>query len=157
MIRYLTSAYNKNNIMRPSTSHNLKYIMTNVTASPEELKTWNKLLSQCINFKIKFQRRVLTCHLLRKLKEANVGTNDVEHYLKRQRINDHWKSCKRRAMMQAKIKHALFEQEKSRAKYTRAEKYLNRRWGQNQVVMGPFHKLMQEEIEIIWKQGHREK
>ena len=48
LIQYITSAYNKNNTMRPSTSHNLKYIMTNVTASPEELKTWNKLLNQCI-------------------------------------------------------------------------------------------------------------
>ena len=126
--------------------------MLNVTVT-YETDLWKNLLVKCLNSKIKFQRRVLTVHLLRKLKEANVGTNDVEHYLKRQKLNDHWKSVKRRAMMQAKIKHALFEQEKSRAKYTQAEKYINRRWGQNQVVMGPFHKLMQEEIEYIWEKG----
>ena len=105
--------------MRPRTCHNLSSIMLNVTVS-HETDLWKNLLVKCLNSKIKFQRRVLTVHLLRKLKEANVGTNDVEHYLKRQKLNDHWKSVKRRAMMQAKIKHALFEQ-----RLEKLRKYVN--------------------------------
>ena len=139
--------------MRPSTSHRIKTLTSNVTVSPAELSLWNKLMGLTINSKVKVTKRVLTVNLLKTLKEKNIGTNEIEHHLKNKSWNNHWSSKMRKCMLNVKIDHANVELSKARSIFSRQYKHLIGRWGHNNVISSRFKQLMQNEVEYYWESG----
>ena len=139
--------------MRPSTSHRIKTLTSNVTVSPAELSLWNKLMGLTLNSKVKVTKRVLTVNLLKTLKEKNIGTNEIEHHLKNKSWNNHWSSKMRKCMLNVKIDHANVELSKARSIFSRQYKHLIGRWGHNTVISSRFKQLMQNEVEYYWESG----
>ena len=93
--------------------------------------------------------------LLEKLKHKNVGTNQVEHFVKKVedvKLRDHM----RRAMMGCKIKNAYECEEKVKSKFDKSFKYVKRKVGQNMEFFVEYKKIMQGEAEYAWNEG-REK
>ena len=93
--------------------------------------------------------------LLEKLKHRNVGTNQVEHFVKKiedVKLRDHM----RRAMMGCKIKNAYECEETVKSKFDKSFEYVKRRFGQDMEFFDEYKKIMQGEAEYAWKEG-REK
>ena len=93
--------------------------------------------------------------LLEKLKHKNVGTNQVEHFVKKiedEKLKDHM----RRAMMGCKIKNAYECEEKMKSKYEKNFDYVKRKFGQDVGFFNEYRKIMQGEAEYAWNVG-REK
>ena len=124
-----------------------------MTVSPAELKLWNKLMVITVNSKLKVTKRVLTVKLLQKLKDRNIGTNEIEYHLKYQRMNKHWISEMRRSMLNVRLRNAQVELAKSRTIFDRQIKELSRRWGHYTTIFGHFRQIMQGEIRYFWGNG----
>ena len=143
--------------MKPTTSHNIDQIFAtwNVTAS-QESSLWNKIMKETLNLNIKVCKRSLTVLLLKKLHHKQVGTPDVENFLKNNVRVNYVKRAMRRNMMKVKMIDATFEMQKIKKKFQARMEYLQRRWGQNKEILKDFKEIMQREIEEIWETG-REK
>ena len=62
--------------MLPEAVHKLNDITSNVTPS-EEGEKWNKILKQCFGLKMKITKCHSTVLLLKKLRNADIGTNEI--------------------------------------------------------------------------------
>ena len=100
----------------------------------------------------KFTMTVLT---LKKLYSKSLGTDCVEKFVKKE-CNE--KDSKERIkivrrIMMTKIKDAERKEGGGKKEYRRLQDYLERRWGQNNIIMARMKELMQEEVRRVWKAG----
>ena len=120
---------------------------------------WTSKMKQCINSKIKFTRAHSKVLLLSKLKQRNIGTGDVECFL-RKLTNEKLKTGSRNALMRQKILDASREKQHYSNQYKAGLRYLNRRWGQFASVVAGFNRVLQEETVAEWeriREKHRKK
>ena len=69
--------------MRPTAVHSITQLFTcNVTASPE-VGLWKKIMKQTLNLKLKVTKSHSTVLLLSKLRQKNLGTNEIEQFMKK--------------------------------------------------------------------------
>ena len=121
-----------------------------MTASPE-VGLWNKIMKQCLNLKLKVTKCHSTVLLLSKLRQKNLGTNEIEQFLK-YTGNVMIRSRIRRSILQHKISDAKINEKNIRTKYENKLQYLQQRWGHNSLIMGRFKQIMHQECQFTWKQ-----
>ena len=139
--------------MRPTASHTISNLLNEFsTVSLAERGVWNKIMKMCLNLKLKFTKHRLTTLELMKLKQRNLGNNDVEHFVKKA-ANDEVKNRSRRSLMKVRIDDAKKNERNTRNKFERKFNYLQRRWGHNRQIMTQFRNIMQVEVEMLWSKG----
>ena len=111
---------------------------------------WKKLMKQCLDQKLKFTKHRLTALELMKLKQRNLGNNDVEHFVKGAADDEAVRDKLRRSVMKIRIDEAKRNEETARNKFERQLNYLQRRWGHNIQIMSQFRSVMQTEVELLW-------
>ena len=100
--------------MHPVTSHLLRNLITQtVTPLQTEVVKWKKILGNVIREKVICTKSKLRVLLLEKLKHKNIGTAQVEHFLKKEK-NESLKVQLRRSMMSVKVKNAYSCEEKKK-------------------------------------------
>ena len=144
--------------MLPTASHTISTLTENVPISDEEAGVWTKLMKHAIEVKIKATKSMLTVLTLRRLFKKGVGTDCVEKFVGRECSKEGLKERVKlvKKIMMMKIKDAVCIEEGTRRKVKKAMDYLERRWGQNILVMARMKEVMQEEVRRTWKEG-REK
>ena len=146
--------------MRPFASHILNVLSRQlpltgyVTAPQQGSGLWKKLMSRCIQSKIKVTKCQLTVLLFEKLKCQNQGTNEIEHYVKKMK-NNKTRSNIRRSILGHKIRDAYAEKVRAVNDFNRNFRYLERKIGWNFNIFIQFKDVMQSEIENIWEQGRQ--
>ena len=137
--------------MHPTATHKLRCLTNNVAVSQWEIDLWNKIMSETVNLKLKVTKCHLTVLLLMKLKGKNIGTNVIEQYVKNEARTDKLKLKNRRILLNLKLENARSEELKARSKYDAKMKYLSKRWGHYVNIMSQIKVIMQNEMEIAWK------
>ena len=139
--------------MRPTASHALRLMTSeNATIFPGKMGyTWNKILKDATNSKIKMTKNVLTTLRLKKLREMNQGTNDVESYCSN--ISDeNYRSKTRKMLMRLKIEDACRVENRSREEVKRRNTYIKRKIGHLE-VFSQYKTIVQRETEHTWDLG----
>ena len=144
--------------MRPSASHKILSLTRtlNVTTITPDVGLWNKLMIQAVNLKLKVTKNHSQTLLLSKLRQRNIGTNEIEHYVKKIKT-EHLKSKIRGSILKHKISDAKATEQRNRRQFLNKMNYLNRRWGHNNFIMGRFKDIMQQEVELEWNKQKNKK
>ena len=106
--------------------------------------------------KIKMTKNAVKVLQLKKLRTKGVGTNNVEHFAKRE-AGDGKRSRRRRkrtvqALMKFKILDAQEEEKEVKELYVKRITKLERRWGHHTNVMRKFKEVMQSEVRRTWEE-----
>ena len=141
--------------MLPTTSHTISNLTENVPISAQEAGVWTKLMKKTIEAKIKMTKFTMTVLTLKKLYSKSLGTDCVEKFLKKECNEKDGKERIKivRRIMMTKIKDAERNEGGAKREYRRLQDYLERRWGQNTIILAQMKELMQEEVRRIWKAG----
>ena len=136
--------------MNQQTSHKISSLIDNYQGfTQHEAFLWKKTAMSTIKLKIKVTKRTLTTLELRRLIRRRIPTNDVMQFVKKIQSKNYRKKMTM-AMMQQKLRNAIYMEDLIRRQFSRCHEYMRRRWQHRRSLTSQFNIIMQQQTCFTW-------